>query len=390
MSKPIKIVALDDEENILSSLERLFFNEDFGIFTTSNYQEALAVMEKEEVKLVLSDQQMPDISGVDFLRMVKDAHPDIVRILITGHADIKAAEDIINVVGGVYSFINKPWNSSQLKSTVQRALNHYDLVLENRSLFESTKKKNKELEVLNRKLKNMYESQKDFTSMVSHELRTPLASIRSTVDLVLTGTAGEINDDQKRFLVKAKNNVDRLNRLITDILDLTKLEAGKTELRISFQDICPVVNDAIDIQKAVAEKKGLYLKSEIPEFFQDVPFDIDKIYQVLTNLLSNAIKFTDTGGITVSSVFNEDQNNFVVSIKDTGCGIDKNNLDKLFNKFQQFGDSRYHDGGTGLGLSICKEIVERHSGKIWVDSEIGKGSNFCFLLPISERRKEKL
>ena len=181
MKREINVLVLDDEQNILESLQRLFFKEDFGIFTTTNYREALDVLGKEKIKLVLSDQRMAEITGVEFLKQVKAKYPDIIRVLITGHADIQAAEDAINV-GEVYRFINKPWNSEELKGGVRQAINHYDLVIENRNLFEATKAKNEELEILNRKLKNMYEVQKEFTSTVSHELRTPLASIKSTIN----------------------------------------------------------------------------------------------------------------------------------------------------------------------------------------------------------------
>lgn len=386
-NKEIYILALDDEQNILESLQRLFFKEDFGVFTTTDFHEALDVLGKEKIKLILSDQRMPDISGVEFLKQVKAKYPDVIRILITGHADIQAAEDAINV-GEVYRFINKPWNGEDLKASVRQAIKHYDLVIENRNLFEAMKTKNEELEVLNRKLKNMYEVQKEFTSTVSHELRTPLASIKSTVDLVLSGEPGGLTEDQTKFLTKTKNNVDRLHRLINDILDLTKLESGKTQLNLSFNDIRIVIQDDVEVQQQAANDKGLYLKVEISETIPQIPFDVDKMHQVLNNLVSNAIKFTENGGITVSCVNYEDKNHIEICVKDTGQGIKAEDIDKLFQKFQQLGDSTKQVGGTGLGLAICKEIIQRHGGKIWVESEIGKGSSFKFLLPIQERRKE--
>ena len=389
MSKAINIVILDDEQNILESLERLFFNEDFGVFTTTDYKEAMRILEKEQIKLVMSDQRMPDITGVEFLKQVKDKYPDVVRILITGYTDIKSAEDAINF-GGVYRFINKPWNAEELKGAVRQAIAHYDLVIENRKLFDSTKTKNEELEILNRKLKNMYDVQKDFSSTVSHELRTPLASIKSTVDLVLSGAPGPLSEDQVKFLNKTRNNVDRLNRLINDILDLTKMESGKTQLNMVFNDIGIVLNEVVETQAFVAKEKGLYINCEIEQDLPNIPFDIDKMHQVLNNLISNAIKFTESGGVTVSCINLKESNSIELRVKDTGPGIKVEDIDKLFQKFQQIGESIKHAGGTGLGLAICKEIVQRHGGKIWVESEEGKGSSFCFILPIQERRKEQL
>lgn len=383
------VLVLDDEENILNALKRLFLNEPFGVVTTTHPDEAMGILAKEKtIKLVISDQRMPHISGVDFLRKVKENYPDIIRILFTGYADISTVEDAINV-GEVFRFINKPWNTNELKGAVQSAIQHFDLVSENRRLFEETKIKNEELELLNRKLKAMYEMQKEFSSTVSHELRTPLASIKTAIDIVMSGTPGKINEDQKNFLEKAKNNVDRLNRLINDILDLTKLESGKTVLNIEFNDINQLTQEVVGIQESVAREKGLYLKTSLDPQISKIPFDSDKLNQVFSNLVGNAIKFTDKGGITILVLNHSDRNHIEVCIKDTGVGITADDMPKLFQKFQQLGDpAKRQMGGTGLGLAICKEIVHQHGGKIWVESKLKVGTEFHFILPIQERRKE--
>lgn len=386
MEKEINVVVLDDEENIRESVKRLFFRESFGITSTGDFEEAFAIIKEHPIKVVLSDQRMPQITGVEFLKQVREKYPDVVRILITGHADIQAAEDAINF-GGVYRFINKPWNSEELKATVKQAIEHHDLLLQNRELFDATKSKNEELEILNRRLRGMYEAQKEFTSTVSHELRTPLASIKSTVDLVLSGAPGPLTEDQTKFLQKTKNNVDRLNRLINDILDLTKLESGKTELKMVFHNMAKVIAEDLENHTEAAAAKGLALKADISDNLPEIPMDVDKIHQVLNNLLSNAIKFTEQGGVMITCKSNREQNHIEVSVADTGPGIRAEDKDKLFHKFQQLGDPNQHVGGTGLGLAICKEIVSRHGGKIWVDSQEGEGSCFRFVLPIEERRK---
>ena len=386
MEKEINVVVLDYEENIRESVKCLFFRESFAVTSTGDSQEAIGIIEKHPIKVILSDQRMPQITGVEFLKQVREKFPDVVRILITGHADIQAAEDAINY-GGVYRFINKPWNSEELKATVKQAIEHHDLVVQNRELFEATKAKNEELEVLNRRLKGMYETQKEFTSTVSHELRTPLASIKSTVDLVLSGAPGPLTEDQSKFLQKTKNNVDRLNRLINDILDLTKLESGKTELQISFHNLAQLIAEDVDNHAEAAAAKGLTLTTNISDNLPAIPMAVDKIHQVLNNLLSNAIKFTEQGGVMVVCTNNVERNYVEVRVADTGPGISVEDKDKLFQKFQQLGEPHQHTGGTGLGLAICKEIVDRHGGKIWVESQVGEGSCFCFLLPIEERRK---
>lgn len=386
--KEVNVLFLDDEENILNSLKRLLMSEPFGIATTSDAGQALDIISKEKIKVVFSDERMPGISGVEFLGQVKGKFPDIVRILFTGYADISAAEGAINI-GGVYRFINKPWNGNELKNTIHQAIQHYDLIMENRQLFEMTKRKNEELEVANRKLNGLYETQKEFTSTVSHELRTPLASIKTAIDIVVSGTPGPLNPDQKNFLDKARNNVDRLTRLINDILDLSKLEAGKTQLNFEIKDINAITLEIADIQQAVAQKKGLFMRTELAEDLAPVPLDVDKMHQVLNNLISNAIKFTEQGGVTLKTRNNKEANHVEVCVEDTGGGISQEDIPKLFKKFQQLGDPAMRKaGGTGLGLAICHEIIKQHGGKIWITSGEGKGSCFHFILPIQERRQE--
>ena len=275
----------------------------------------------------------------------------------------------------------------ELISAVVGALYHYDLVEENRRLFSETKSKNEELQVANCKLKVLYDIQKEFSSTISHELRTPLASIKAAIDIVISGTAGAVTSEQNNFLGRAKGNVDRLNRLINNILDLAHLESGKTVLNIKSGDINKTIQSVAETQEAVARAKGLYLKLSLGSQVPALAFDPDKIIQVLNNLISNAIKFTPSGGITVSSVSSPASNHVQVRVQDTGHGIKEEDKHKLFEKFQQLGEAQQRCAGTGLGLAICKEIIRQHGGKIDVESKAGEGSCFYFILPIDERRK---
>jgi signal transduction histidine kinase len=233
----------------------------------------------------------------------------------------------------------------------------------------------------------MYEMQKDFTSTVSHELRTPLASIKMAIDLISQGTVGEINSEQKDILDRAKQETDRLKRLIDDILDLTKIEAGKLQMNFMVHDIHQVIGQVVNAQKDIAQNRGLYLKTQFDPPVPQLLFDSDRIIQVLDNLISNAIKFTKEGGITVKTQDKSPENYVLVSVIDTGKGIAEDDLPKLFQKFQQIESVQENEeGGTGLGLAICREIITRHGGKIWVESKLGQGSSFNFLLPLQERR----
>lgn len=384
--KDIHVLFLDDEEKVLNAVKRIFINEPYGVAVAASYTEAMSIIAREKIKVVLSDQRMPDIPGVEFLRRVRVQYPQIVRILFTAYADLTAAEQAINV-SEVFRFLNKPWHPDELKATVVSAMYHHDLMMENRRLFESLKIKNEELNLANCKLKVLYDIQKEFSSTLSHELRTPLASIKAAIDIVVSGTAGEPSPEQKNFLGRAKDNVDRLNRLINDILDLAHLESGKVSLNPQNGDLNKTIQSVIDNQESVARSKGLTLSAMLDNQMPVLCFDSDKIIQVLNNFISNAIKFTETGGITVTTQVHVDSNHVQVRVKDTGYGIKAEDIPKLFEKFQQLGESHRKYSGTGLGLAICKEIVRQHGGKVGVESMPGQGSCFYFSLPITERRR---
>jgi signal transduction histidine kinase len=382
--KEISVLFLDDEQNVLSSIKRVFADEAYGVVVVSNYEEAMAVMARERIKVVLSDQRMPDISGVEFLRRIKIQYPNVVRILFTAYADVSATEAAINI-SQVYRFINKPWNQEELKLAVAEAIRYYDLVMENLCLFEETKMRNEELKLANSQLKALYDVQKEFSSTLSHELRTPLASIKAAIDIVISGTAGEPTAEQKNFLSRAKTNVDRLNRLINDILDLAHLESGKTMLNRTPADINKIIQSVAQAQETVAQAKGLYLKVSLDPRIGELSLDQDKIIQVLNNLINNALKFTETGGVTVVSRMDEGGHQVEVRVQDTGFGIKEEDIVKLFKKFQQLGEPHQRQAGTGLGLAICKEIVRQHGGKGGVESKPAQGSCFYFILPVGKK-----
>ena len=306
----------------------------------------------------------------------------MVKILFTGYTDFSAAEEAINV-GEVYRFISKPWKTAELISTIRQCIEHYDLIT-------MAKRHEEEIEIANKKLKAMYEMQKEFTSTVSHELRTPLSSIKMAIDLISQETVGKINEEQKDILRRAKRETDRLKRLIDDILDLTKVEAGKLQMSFVAQDIHPVIEQVIESQQDVAKARGLYLRTDFDPKVPHIVFDSDRMVQILNNLISNAIKFTKQGGITVKTEDRSPEDHIQISVIDTGKGIAEEDIPKLFQKFQQLESAEENEeGGTGLGLAICKEIIGRHGGKIWVESKPGEGTSFNFILPLTRAESVK-
>ncbi|MDE2027169.1 MAG: hybrid sensor histidine kinase/response regulator [Candidatus Omnitrophica bacterium] len=379
--KEINVLFLDDEQNVLNAVNRIFMDEPYGVAVARNAQEAMDIMQREKIKVVLSDQRMPDISGIEFLHQIKVQYPDVVRILFTAYADLFAAEAAINI-SEVYRFINKPWHPEELKTAVATALHYHDMIMENRRLFEEMKVKNEELRQANSRLQVLYDLQKEFSSTLSHELRTPLASIKAAIDIVIGGSAGATTPEQKDFLGRAKANIDRLNRLINNILDLAHMESGKAVLDKKSGDMNKVIRSVAETQESVARSKGLYLTVSLDPRLPPLAFDHDMIIQVLNNLIANAIKFTDAGGITVSSHTDEGRHQLEVRVTDTGRGIDQEDTSKLFEKFQQLGQAHERHAGTGLGLAICKEIIRQHGGKVGVKSQKGEGSCFYFILPV--------
>ncbi|MBF0217540.1 MAG: PAS domain S-box protein [Candidatus Omnitrophica bacterium] len=236
-----------------------------------------------------------------------------------------------------------------------------------------------------RSLRETAELKSAFTSMVSHELRTPLGPIREGASIILDGLTGEINESQRDLLETVRRNADRLRRLINDVLDYQKIGSGKMQFDLHDMDLNEIVREVRDTMVIMSNEKDLEFVMELDNGLVPVRMDRDRITQVVTNLVSNAIKFTEKGRITVST--RQEENLAHVTVSDTGPGIREEDFPKLFVSFQRLNTPKEREvKGTGLGLAISKEIIEKHRGKIWVESEYGKGAQFHFLIPIKERR----
>ena len=222
----------------------------------------------------------------------------------------------------------------------------------------------------------------EFNSMVSHELRSPLAALKESLHLLEEESLGHLGPGQKGFLDIAKRNADRLSRLADDVLDFRKIESGKMNLEFRENDLNEVALEAGKLMKLLAGQKGLGLVVDVDYDLPKMNFDRDKITQVFINLLNNAIKFMEKGSILLK--MRKENNVAHITVQDAGPGIKSEDIPHLFQAFEQLKGTRR--GGTGLGLAISKEIVLLHQGKIWVESEIGRGATFHFLLPIQERR----
>ena len=239
------------------------------------------------------------------------------------------------------------------------------------------------------KIKKMIDTKSGFISIVSHELRTSLAAIKEGVSIVFDGMAGRLNKEQKKFLNIAKRNVDRLSVLINDVLDFQKLETNRMNLDIQDNDIKEVVSEAHETMALYAKKNKVELSLELAEELSEAKFDRAKINQVLTNLVGNAIKFTPEKGKVSINVHLQNEE-LVISISDTGIGIPKEALPKIFECFYRVNQRDKEIQGTGLGLAIVHKIVMMHSGRIEVASEVGQGTTFTVFLPLDLKPMQKL
>jgi len=234
------------------------------------------------------------------------------------------------------------------------------------------------------KLRETMELKSQFTSTVSHELRTPLAALKEGLSLVLDGVVGDINEKQKKFLDIAKRNVDRLAALINDVLDFQKLEAGKMNLDIQDNNITQIVSEVHETMTLYAKKHEVELVTELPENLPMAKFDRGKITQILTNLISNAVKFTPANGLASVNVRHQNEE-LVISVHDTGMGIPKEALPKIFERFYRVHRPNKQIQGTGLGLAIVHKIVMMHGGRIEVESEVDQGTTFTVYLPLNPK-----
>ena len=291
---------------------------------------------------------------------------------VTRHIDVSVAENGQIIKAGVGNKTEE-YDDSDIRQVILLIQGMWKLMVRNLAMEQ---------------LKEAMEAKSQFVSMASHELRTPLTIIKEGIRLVLQGKSSQLDDKQKMLLGLAQRNVDRLARLINNILDFQKLDSGKIDFNMQDNDANEVVREIKETMATLANDEKLSLITELDESLPIVEFDRDEIMQVLINLVSNAIKFTDQGGVTITSA--REGNTIRISVQDTGPGIKNEDLPRLFHEFGQLTDvGNRKPAGSGLGLVISKKIIERHSGNIWAESEYGKGTTFHFVLPVEERKEKQ-
>ena len=309
-------------------------------------------------------------------------------------APIKVGDDFFGIVE---LFRQTPFSSEDV-TCFQAIAHQVALPLRSAKLYE-------EISITNKKLEKLEKLKSEFISIVSHELRTPLTPINNSLEIVLSGQAGELTPEINNFISMAKRNIQRLSGIIEDLLDLSRIQTGKLDYRYKICDITPSLELLKNTFLQVAQEKNIKINLIIKEKLPEIYADSRRIEQILSNLVSNSLKFTSQGGMieVEANVIDENQveyDNLImpkikpngkyikISVKDNGIGMKKEDIPKIFDKFSQIETSlNRNKGGVGLGLTITKQLIDAHLGAVWVESQEQKGSTFSVILPLLDKFK---
>ncbi|MBN2805532.1 MAG: response regulator [Prolixibacteraceae bacterium] len=395
------ILYVDDEESNLRIFKNTF-RKQYNILTAKSGTEGLDLLEHENIDLILTDQRMPGMSGIDFLKIAIDKFPELNRILVTAYSDYDILREAVNELK-IFQYVEKPWKEEDIKSTIDSALEIHRLKMENMKLTSVLQKSNNDLVRINETLIQEIQQHKKtqealiaekeyaekcnmlktaFLANMSHEIRTPMNSIIGFTDLLnMGGLRPEVRSDYTMIVQKSCN---QLLNIVNDIIEISKIETGNVDIRMAPISMVPFLEGIYKTFLPEAVKKNIDLKLQLKQGDTTIVCDHLKLLQIFNNLVSNALKFTKQGSVTISALIQPDQ--VLFSVKDTGIGIDPEHFEYIFDRFNQVETTATRKfGGNGLGLAISKAYVEKMNGKIWVESEIGKGAVFYFTIPVKQQ-----
>jgi signal transduction histidine kinase/AraC-like DNA-binding protein len=396
----LPILYVDDEEDNLTVFNSTF-RRDYEVHLASSGEEGIEIMKKHKIHLVITDQRMPGMTGIQFLEKIIPDYPDCIRMILTGFSDIEAIIQAINT-GRVYRYITKPWNKQELKINIDKGLETYNLREQNRKLIDDLKEANQtleqkvtertnELEKKNLQISEMDQMKTRFFANISHEFRTPLTLILGPLEDMLTSK--ELTEKNRITMERMHRSASRLLALINQLLDLSKIDSGSMKLELIRSDLYRFLRIIINSFTPLAERKNIKLNFQIPTDEFLTFYDQDKIEKIIYNLLSNAFKFTPEGGTIDGSIkIVQDKHPTVIKIyvKDSGPGIPAEITEKIFDRFYQLeGTVRKDVSGTGIGLSLTKELVQLQHGDIFLSSKPGKGTEFTVTIPIGFEHLQK-
>lgn len=352
------ILVVDDESDNVDALERLFRRK-YSVLKATSGKQALKMLESNKVSLIVTDQRMPGMTGVEFLSESMESHPDSIRILLTGFTDIDSVISAINS-GQVYRYVTKPWDPVDLANTVDKAIERFELSAE-------LKEKNLKLETALRELKSLDEAKSNFMILINHELKTPLTSIVSFLSLL---QESDLDDEQKKFVSRISQSADRLHALINDSLELVSAETGQM----------PVKNTGINLKKLVSELSKDYadalekksMKLEMNFGAADVRTDSKALKSIMSRLLDNAIKFGHENSTIEIGSREGDDDRVLLSLVNEGKSVKSDLIAKILKPFALDENIMNHTKGTGLGLSVVQAVLRRLGSQLEVQTPKGK------------------
>lgn len=371
------VLLVDDDPNILDTAKDILEDAHYEVSTASNGQEAIALLDKKVFNVVVVDFQLPDTTGLELARKVREHNDHTMVVLITGHASLEMAVKAIQEA--VYDYLIKPVDPTQLKRTLERALEKQKLVLENKQLFEDLKKVNEamgRLDILKSRM----------MTVLSHDLRTPLSSIRGYSELLKSGVKGRLSENQKKMVEITIQEADHLNGLIGDLLDLANIDAGNLTLEkraVRFEEI---LDKAAKRVKMVSEMKEVPVEIIIGSSLSMVQVDVPRMVQMIANLIRSALKHAPRGGrVTLNVVENNGQ--VELRISHGGLGFTTEKLKGIFAILKGGDGPPNVQDGLKITLALAKEIVQAHGGEIGVESR-GEDSGTTFWIKLPTMRSQ--
>ncbi len=340
--------------------------------------EALRNLPQNPPDLIFLDYQLGSHTGLQFLQELRQSGVDSPAILLTGHDDKNIAVQAMQA--GAADYITKHTLSVNcLRRAAATALVQSALEYKLRAQREHLEQTNQELTRRNQEIRG-------FHHMLSHELRSPAGAALTAAELLLDGTLGGLNDEQREFVTIIESSAQQILVQIQDLLDISRLETGKLTLRSRPTNLVKLVERAVTVLTPTAQSLAIHVECHTGSDLPEMPVDQERIGQVLNNLLHNALKFTPPEGAIRVTVDRDatDADWLRVAVQDTGRGIPPEHLPRLFERLYQVSPTDSQEkGGLGLGLSLCRDLIGLHGGRIGVDSEPGQGSTFWFQLPIA-------
>lgn len=386
-TKKESLLVVEESPVIQSLFAETFQRKDYHVFQALNPQMAIRIYRESPVDLVLTNIKFKTGDGLAFLFELKQIDSDAAIIVLATDLDFDIARH--SIAYGIYDLIPIPFELDQVVNIVRKALEKKMLLERNKVLIEKQASLIERLHRSYKKLKELDKLKTDFLVTVSHELLTPLTSIKALAYNLLHGVVGNLDPPKKEYAQIIHEDADRLDEILRDILNFSKLEAGKITLQQEKLDVQSVIAKITRSMRPIADEKNLILSDLSRKTLPPAWADKARLEEILTNLVENAIKYTPGGGkIEVDCL---DNGNYLqIKVSDTGLGISEAHLDKVFSHFTQF-HREYGPGtqGIGLGLAIVKKLVELHGGRINVTSQLGKGTTFAFTLPKVETQVPK-